>query len=126
MKTHTGKAATEAYTPETGHMAVLYTHKFKPEHYAQGVELIFKEVPDAQAAHHAKTKQKRRHNLLLTRPYDHEVINISFFDVDQHLELQEWHKSPHRQAIVRKMADWLAKPVDVQVYDVLGVTGVSE
>jgi hypothetical protein len=119
MKKHTGKDATAAYSPKKGHSVVIYTHKFKPEHFREGVEIITNQFPDAQS----KIGQKR-HNIFIRRPSTHEMVNISFFD--EGAGVDDWHKSEGRLKTVKRLQDMLEKPVDVQVFEVLGVVGISE
>ena len=117
MKTHTGKEATATYSPTKGHSVVIYTHKFKPEHFRKGVEIVTKQFPDAQVKHGQK-----RHNIFLERPSAHELVNVSFFDG---AGVDDWQKSPHRLATVKGLQDMLEKPIDVQVFEVDHVVGVS-
>jgi hypothetical protein len=119
MKTLTGKEATAAYSPKAGHSVVIYTHKFKPDHFGRGAEILTKQFPDAQS----KTGQKR-HNVFLRRPSTHEVVNVSFFD--EGAGVDDWHKSERRLATVKSLEGMLEKPIDVQVFEVANVVGVSE
>ena len=65
MKPLTGKEATATYSPTKGHSVVIYTHKFKPQDFRKGVEIVTKQFPDAQVKHGQK-----RHNIFLERPDD--------------------------------------------------------
>jgi len=120
MKTHTGKDATAAYSPTKGHSVVIYTHKFKPEHFRKGAEIVTKQFPDAQAQ--SKTPQKRL-NIFLRRPSTHEIVNVSFFDAGP--GVHDWHESEGRLKTVKGLQDMLEKPIDVQVFEVADVVGVS-
>jgi len=120
MKTHTGKDATAAYSPTKGHSVVIYTHKFKPEHFRKGAEIVTKQFPDAQAQ--SKTPQKRL-NIFLKRPSTHEIVNVSFFDEGPNVH--DWHESEGRLKTVKGLQDMLEKPIDVQVFEVADVVGVS-
>jgi len=120
MKTHTGKDATAAYSPTKGHSVVIYTHKFKPEHFRKGAEIVTKQFPDAQAQ--SKTPQKRL-NIFLRRPSTHEIVNVSFFDEGPNVH--DWHESEGRLKTVKGLQDMLEKPIDVQVFEVADVVGVS-
>jgi len=120
MKTHTGKDATAAYSPTKGHSVVIYTHKFKPEHFRKGAEIVTKQFPDAQAQ--SKTPQKRL-NIFLRRPSTHEIVNVSFFDAGP--GVHDWHESEGRLKTVERLQDMLEKPIDVQVFEVADVVGVS-
>ncbi len=119
MKKHTGEHATAAYSPKQGHSVVIYTHKFKPEHFREGVEIITNQFADAQS----EIGQKR-HNIFLRRPSTHEVVNISFFD--EGAGVHDWHESKGRLKTVERLRGMLEKPIDVQVYEVAGVVGISE
>jgi hypothetical protein len=119
MEKHTGEAATAHYSPKEGHSVVIYTHKFKPERFREGVEIITNHFPDAQS----RIGQKR-HNIFISRPSTHEMVNISFFDDGARVEV--WHESEGRRETVRTLQDMLEKPIDVQVFKVLSVVGISD
>ena len=119
MKTYTGKDATAAYSPKEGHSVVIYTHKFKPQHFREGVKIVTKQFPDAQS----KIRQKRL-NLFLRRPSTHEIVNVSFFDEGP--VVHDWHESGGRLKTVKGLQDMLEKPIDVQVFEVVGAVGISE
>jgi hypothetical protein len=119
MKKQTGKDATAAYSPKEGHSVVIYTHKFKPEHFREGVEIVTKQFPDAQS----KIRQKRL-NIFLRRPSTHEIVNVSFFD--EGASVHDWHESKDRLKTFKSLQDKLEKPIDVQVFEVVGVVGISE
>jgi hypothetical protein len=119
MKKQTGKDATAAYSPKEGHSVVIYTHKFKPEHFREGVKIVTEQFPDAQS----KIRQKRL-NIFLRRPSTHEIVNMSFFD--EGAGVGDWHESKGRLTTVKKLQDMLEKPIDVQVFEVDGVVGISE
>jgi len=119
MKKRTGKQATAAYSPEEGHSVVIYTHKFKPERFREGVKIVKNQFPDAQS----EIGQKR-HNIFISRPSTHEMVNISFFD--EGAGVGDWHESEGRLKTVKKLQDMLEKPIDVQVFEVLGVVGITK
>jgi hypothetical protein len=119
MKKHTGEDATAAYSPKEGHSVVIYTHKFKPEHFREGVEIVTKQFPDVQS----KIRQKRL-NIFLRRPSTHEIVNVSFFD--EGASVHDWHESEGRLKAVKRLQDLLEKPVDVQVFEVAGTVSISE
>jgi hypothetical protein len=119
MKTHAGKDAHAAYIPKEGDTVVIYTHKFKAEHFREGVKMVTKEIPDAQSKH-----RQKRHNIFLRRPSTHEIVNVSFFD--EGAGHHDWHESEHRLKTVKGMQDMLEKPIDVQVFEVAGIVGISE
>jgi hypothetical protein len=119
MKKHTGEHATAAYSPKEGQSVVIYTHKFKPEHFREGVKIVTNQFPDAQS----KIRQKR-HNIFIRRQSTNEMVNISFFD--EGAGVDDWHESEGRLKTVKRLQDMLEKPIDVQVFEVLGVVGVSE
>ena len=118
MKTHKGKDATAAYSPKEGHSVVIYTHKFKPQHFREGVKIVTKQFPDAQS----KIRQKRL-NLFLRRPSTHEIVNVSFFDEGP--VVHDWHESAGRLETVEGQQHMLEKPIDVQVFEVADVVGIS-
>jgi hypothetical protein len=119
MKKRTGKEATAAYSPKEGHSVVIYTHKFKPEHFREGVEIVTNQFPDAQS----KIRQKR-HNMFLRRPSTHEIVNVSFFD--EGAGINDWHETEGRLKTVKRLQNMLEKPIDVQVFEVVGIVGISE
>jgi len=114
-----GEQATRVHSPKEGQAVVIYTHKFKPEHYRKGVELITKHFPDAQLEH----KQKR-HNIFLRRPATHELVNITFFD--EGASVHDWHESDARLKVVEKLRPMLDGPIDVQVYEIERIVGIAE
>jgi hypothetical protein len=119
MKKHHGADATAMYTPKQGHAVAVYTHKFKPEHYREGIEIITSGFPDAAVS----AKQKRL-NIFLKHASTHELVNISFFDEGAYVE--DWHESEGRLATLAKLRPLLDGPIDVQVYEVERVVGVGE
>jgi len=108
MQKVTGKAATAAYSPMEGHSVVIYTHKFKPEHFDEGVKIVREHFPDAQLKFGHK-----RHNIFLMRPTTNEIVNVSFFDGGPGVD--HWNNSKERRATVEKLQAMLDKPIDVQV-----------
>jgi len=118
MKTHKGKDATAAYSPKEGHSVVIYTHKFKPQHFRKGVKIVTEEFPKAQS----KISQKRL-NIFLRRPSTHEIVNVSFFDEGP--VVHDWHESAGRLETVEGQQHMLEKPIDVQVFEVADVVGIS-
>ena len=120
MKTHKGKDATAAYSPKQGHSVVIYTHKFKPQHFRKGVEIVTEKFPDAQSK--SKNGQKRL-NIFLRRPSTHEIVNVSFFDEGP--GVHDWHEFEGRLKTVKGLQDMLEKPIDVQVFEVADVVGIS-
>jgi len=118
MKTYTGKDATAAYSPKEGHSVVIYTHKFKPQHFRKGVKIVTEEFPKAQS----KISQKRL-NIFLRRPSTHEIVNVSFFDEGP--VVHDWHESAGRLETVEGQQHMLEKPIDVQVFEVADVVGIS-
>jgi hypothetical protein len=119
MKKQTGEHATAAYSPKEGHSVVIYTHKFKPEHFREGAEIVTKQFPDVQS----KIRQKRL-NMFLRRPSTHEIVNVSFFD--EGAGVHAWHETEGRLKTVKRLQDMLEKPIDIQVFEVAGVVGISE
>lgn len=112
-----GKEATLAYSPNEGDVVAVYTHKFKPEHYRKGVEIITGGFPDAAL----KLKQ-HRHFIFLRRAGTHELVNITFFHTGA--DASEWHESAVRRQIVEKVRPMLDAPIDVQMFEVDSCIGV--
>jgi hypothetical protein len=119
VKKQTGKDATAAYSPKEGHSVVIYTHKFKPEHFREGVKIVTEQFPDAQSKIHQK-----RLNIFLRRPSTHEIVNVSFFD--EGAGVHDWHESEGRLKTFNSLQGMLEKPIDVQVFEVVGAVGISE
>jgi hypothetical protein len=119
MKKQTGKDATTAYSFKAGHSVVIYTHKFKPEHFRKGVEIVIEKFPDAQ-----KKIDQKRLNIFLKRPSTHEIVNVSFFDEGSNVH--GWHESAGRLETFKSLEDMLEKPIDVQVFEVVDTVGISE
>jgi len=113
-----GEQAAAVHSPKEGHPVVIYTHKFKPEHYRKGVELITTLFPDGQLEH----KQKR-HNIFLRRPATHELVNIAFFD--EGASVHDWHEAEARLRVIEKLRPMLDGPVDVQVYEIERIVGIT-
>jgi len=95
--------------------------KTKTQHFRKGVKIVTEKFPDAQAQ--SKTGQKRL-NIFLTRPSTHEIVNVSFFDEGP--VVHDWHESGGRLKTVKGLQDMLEKPIDVQVFEVVGAVGISE
>lgn len=119
MKKLHGKQAIEVHSPKEGHTVVIYTLKFKPEHYRKGLELMTGHIPDAQI----EIKQKRL-NVFLRRPSTHEVVNISFFDEGS--GVHDWHEADARLKILEKLRPMLDGPIDAQVCEIERIVGVAE
>ena len=107
-----GEQAAAVHSPKEGHPVVIYTHKFKPEHYRKGVELITTLFPDGQLEH----KQKRH-------PSTHELVNIAFFD--DGASVHDWHEAEARSRVIEKLRPMLDGPVDVQVYEIERIVGIT-
>jgi hypothetical protein len=118
MKIRIDKEATEGYSPAKGHPVVIYTCKFKPEHFRKGVQIVTKDFPAAQAK---SETHKKRLNIFLERPSTHEIVNVSFFDGGP--DVDDWHANTERLKAVAKLKDLLEKPIDVQVFKVDHVAG---
>jgi len=118
MKIRIDKEATEGYSPAKGHPVVIYTCKFKPEHFRKGVQIVTKDFPAAQAK---SETHKKRLNIFLERPSTHEIVNVSFFDG----AADEWQKSQHRQDTLKALEPMLDKDIDVQVFKIDHLVGVS-
>lgn len=119
MKVLHGKQAAPTYSPKKGQPVVIYTHRFRPEHYRDGVELVTKQFPDAQLA-----LGQNRHNIFLERPADSVVVNVTFFY--DGAAFNEWQECDVRLKIVERMRPMLDGPVDIQVYNINGVVGIGE
>ena len=119
MRKHHGSDASAIFTPREGHTVVIYTHKFKPEHYREGIEIITKAFPDA-----AVEANQRRLNIFLRHPSTHELVNVSFFHEDARAD--EWHESKGRLATLEKLRPMLDGPIDIQVYEVERIVGIGE
>ena len=99
-----GEQATRVHTPKEGHAVVIYTHKFRPEHYRKGVELITKHFPDAQLEH------KQATTFFSDVPLEHMLV----IEADARLK------------IVEKLRPMLDGPIDVQVYEIERIIGIAK
>ena len=113
MQKVTGKAATAAYSPMEGHSVVIYTHKFKPQHFDEGVKIVREQFPDAQLKFGHK-----RHNIFLMRPTTNEIVNVSFFDGGPGVD--NWNNSQDRRAAIEKLQGMLDNEIDIQEFKVVG------
>ena len=86
--------------------------------YRKGVELITTLFPDGQLEH----KQKR-HNIFLRHPSTHELVNIAFFD--DGASVHGWHEAEARSRVIEKLRPMLDGPVDVQVYEIERIVGIT-
>jgi hypothetical protein len=50
-------------------------------------------------------------------------VNVSFFDEGP--GVHDWHESEGRLKTVKGLQDMLEKPIDVQVFEVADVVGIS-
>jgi len=110
--------ASAAYSPSEGDMVAIYTYRFKPEHYSEGVAAATRQFVDGEL----KAKQKR-HNIFLRHPSTHELVNVSFFQ--DRGDVEKWHESSVRRQALGKVQPFLQEPIDVQVYEVEEVSGVG-
>ena len=92
--------------------------KTKTQHFRKGVKIVTEEFPKAQS----KISQKRL-NIFLRRPSTHEIVNVSFFDEGP--VVHDWHESAGRLETVEGQQHMLEKPIDVQVFEVADVVGIS-
>jgi hypothetical protein len=113
-----GADANAAYAPKRGDAVAVYTYKFKSEHYSEGVELATRHFVEGEL----KAKQKR-YNVFLRHPSTHELVNVSFF-ADRG-DVGKWHESSARRQVLEKVRPYLEASIDVQVYEVEGVSGVG-
>jgi len=113
-----GEDASAAYSPREGDAVAVYTYKFKPEHYSEGVAMATRQFVEGEM----KAKQKR-YNIFLRHPSTHELVNVSFFE--ERGDVAKWHESSVRRQILGKVQPFLLEPIDVQVYEVEQVSGVG-
>lgn len=107
------------YAPDEGHQVVIYTLKFKAEHYSDALELVSDGFIGAIA-----TIEQRRHNIILAHPSTHELVNISFFDDGS--DVSKWHESTERLSVIEKLKPMLAAPIDIQVYEVASIDNSTD
>ena len=120
MQKLTGKEAIAAYLPTKGHSVVIYTHKFKsPEDFQKGVQIVTNDFPTAQL-----NVGQKRHNIFISRPRTNEIVNVSSFD--EGANVHGWHESAGRLETFKRLQDMLEKPIEVQVFQVADVVGISE
>lgn len=108
-------AAAEDYQPAVGDEVVVYTHRFKPENYDEGLAL----VRDGFTAAQAEAGQTRR-NYFIVNPTTFEVMVISYFaggsDVDA------WHRFMGRLDVLDKLAPMRSEPIEIRRYTLEGIT----
>ena len=107
------------HTADVGGVVVVYTHRFKPEHFSEGVALIMDEFPNAMIE-----VNQRRQNLFIKHPSTHELINVSFFDDEG--SVAEWQESAARQAVLEKLRPMMDGVVDARIGEVAGVVGTDD
>ncbi len=97
------------HLPAPGSEVVIYKHKFAPQHYEEGIEL----VSEGFAAV-IKDLGQDRTNFIMVHPSTYEVLNVSFFENEE--DLQRWHDSEGRLGVVDKLKPLMIAPIDIQVY----------
>jgi hypothetical protein len=117
MRKRHGEEAT--HTPQQAQTVVVYTHRFKPQHYRAGVDFVTKRFPDAQVK-----LRKKRHNIFLENPSTCELLNVTFFE--DGASVDEWNNAEARLATLEELQSMLDGPVKMQTYAVAGIVGVGD
>jgi hypothetical protein len=63
------------YSPEVGNEVVIYTHRFRAEHFDEAKRIVAEEFTTAQAE-----MGQTRHSIFVVNPTTYEIVAISFFE----------------------------------------------
>ncbi|MCP4328908.1 MAG: hypothetical protein GY791_10785 [Alphaproteobacteria bacterium] len=96
--------------PNDGDPVVVYTNRFKPEHFEAGKKLVIEGFSKAMADH-----GKDRLTFFLVHEDASEVVTVSIFlngtDVDR------WHDAMGRQEVVKKLNPLRRQPLILQEFE---------
>ncbi|HMB59824.1 MAG TPA: hypothetical protein VKN35_07925 [Xanthomonadales bacterium] len=99
------------YQPVAGDKAVTYLHRFKPEDYAHGLEMLkrgFGQTLNADG--------RNRRTFFLENPLRHEVLVTSFFHSDSSVE--DWTDTPAQTVLLEQLKPMHREPVVMREYTV--------
>jgi len=98
-----------SYQPVKGDEVVVYIHRFKPEDYKKGRDLV-EEGFSAAISQHGKA----RRTFFLENEASYEVMAVSFFHSSSPVE--EWHDSQERKDVLEKLEPLRREPLIIQRY----------
>jgi antibiotic biosynthesis monooxygenase (ABM) superfamily enzyme len=97
------------YLPVKGDEVVVYIHRFKPEQYEKGRDLVERGFSAAITAH-----DQTRRTIFLEDEASHEVMAVSFFHASASAE--KWHASAERKAVLDQLEAMRREPLIVKRY----------
>lgn len=103
--------STPAYVPQSGDVAIMFTHRFNAEDYDEGRSVLVSEISAAIAG----SGQTRRTYFLHSADKS-EFTAISFFHPDSSSE--EWLAHDDREAVMAKLRPLYREPLEVQIFEV--------
>lgn len=97
------------YLPDPDHVALIFTHKFHPDDYEAGKQIVIEQFSQAiEASGHT------RRTYFLSREDSAEVVTLSFFHPNSSTSL--WLSSPGREEVLSTLRSMFRAPLDVQEY----------
>jgi len=105
--------ATGVYEPVAGDQVVVYTHRFHPEDYAAGRDIVLVGFAAAMEAHGDK-----RRTYFLENEAEAEVVAVSFFHRES--SVAAWQESMARADVLKQLEPLRREPLIVKQY-VLGL-----
>ncbi|MEP3279675.1 MAG: hypothetical protein ABJN26_09675 [Stappiaceae bacterium] len=102
------------HLPPPGSEVVIYTHKFAPQHFDEGIRLVSEGFAEI-----IKEMGQDRTNFIMTHPSTFEVLNVSFFENKE--EVRRWHEFEGRLGVVEKLKPLMVAPIDIQTYSLAEV-----
>jgi hypothetical protein len=98
------------YVPGPGDEVVVYTHRFKPESFEDGLKLVREGFPAAQ-----KAAGQTRMNEFIVDAADHKVVVVSFFGSDSAVE--DWTADSGRADILKQLELMWREPQTIEKYE---------
>jgi hypothetical protein len=103
------------YVPAATNEVVIYTHRFKPENFEEGLKLVQEGFTAAQA----KMGQTRLNYFLADRN-SHDVVVVSFFG--EGMSVEDWHEFVGRLEVLQKLEPMRRSPLEVERFAVDAIT----
>lgn len=97
------------YEPEPGDEVVIYIHRFNPQDYERGRDLVIDGFTDAIEEH-----GQQRRTFFMVNPAEYEVLVISFFHADGSVDA--WHETMGRAEVLAELEPLRREPIVISQY----------
>lgn len=97
------------YLPVAEDTAIIFTHKFNPDDYEEGKQIVVERFSEA-----IEESGQTRRTYFLSRADSAEVVAISFFHANSSSD--EWLNSEMREEVLTALRPLYREPLDVQEY----------